>query len=679
MNSLARLIVRHPRKILIFWVAVLLFSGLLASRLSTRVQNGGFNAAGSQSQRADALGKRHFRASSTPQAYLAVLAEGADAAEISYDAHLASSAIRDIRGVEALGTPALSPDRRAVLVPVTLAGGIGTAQTYVPHIQDALDRLRLHSAISQLIGEAAVYERYMVQSKQSLQTSSFISFPLVDAILLVAFLSVAAALVPIGVAIVCLGTTFGFLYLMSYIVQLSVFAEDTALIIGLGLSIDFSLFLVTRVREAVARDGIALDEAIPEALATTGRAVAISGMTISVALGGLYVTGLGIFASLATGAIGASLIAVAITLTMTPALLVLLGERLERFSIRRAVDAARRGSFWRRLADFVVRRRVAVILAVVPLMLLMAIPVSTMHVNFKSFSLLPSSDPVRAASKRVATSFGPGVGTPAIVVAHASPARVRRSLVGQRGIAQVGPAELGSAGWVRVPATLDAEPDSASAVATVHRLRSSLQKAFGHEAVVGGPTAVGIDLIDRITARTPWVILVVLLAEVIFLTLVFAAPALALKAALTTLLSVAAALGVMTLLFRGTGDMGYFVPLFLFATIFGLSTDYEVFLLSRMREFHDEGNDNDKALKSALIRSARSITFAGLAMGVVFFSFAASPLGAWVANALGWDVLRAGRGSRGDVWCSEHGPGWARAGRQRIGGAGRPVGRIMRS
>jgi RND superfamily putative drug exporter len=191
---------------------------------------------------------------------------------------------------------------------------------------------------------------------------------------------------------------------------------------------------------------------------------------------------------------------------------------------------------------------------------------------------------------------------------------------------QVGPTERGAHGWVRVSATLDSYSDSSRADTTVRELRSSLQRAFGARAVVGGATAVGLDLIQRINERTPWVVLVVLLAEILVLTLIFAAPLIALKAALTTLLSVSAALGVMTFFFRSTGDIGYFVPLFLFATIFGLSTDYEVFLLSRVREHHREGMSNTDSLKRALIGSSRSITLAGITMGVVFFSFAVSPL-----------------------------------------------------
>ena len=213
-----------------------------------------------------------------------------------------------------------------------------------------------------------------------------------------------------------------------------------------------------------------------------------------------------------------------------------------------------------------------------------------------------------------------------VVVAHATPAGVRRILAAQPGVVQVGPTERGADGWVRVSGTLDYYSDSARANQIVHELRATLDRAYGSQAYVGGATAVGIDLIQRIDERTPWVVLVVLLAEILVLTVIFAAPLIAIKAALTTLLSVTAALGVMTFFFRSTGDIGYFVPLFLFATIFGLSTDYEVFLLSRVREHHREGHSNTDSLKQALIGSSRSITLAGITMGVVFFSFALSPL-----------------------------------------------------
>jgi uncharacterized membrane protein YdfJ with MMPL/SSD domain len=626
MTALARFVLRHPRKIVGFWVLVLLLSGVGASRLSDRVQNGGYIASGSQSQREVALGERLFGASSEPQAYLSVLAAPGSPAVPAREVLLAARTLRGVAGVRTVGSPALSADRRAALLPVVFAGTVGYAQTRVPAVEAALAHAQLSAVKAQLVGQAGIYQRYEVHSEKSLQTSSLISFPVTLVILLVAFLSVVAALLPLGLAAVCVGVTFGMLYLLSYVVQLSVFVEDTVLVLGLGLSIDFSLFMVTRVRESLAREGTTVEQAVTEALQTSGRAIAVSALTIAAALGGLYVTGLGIFASLATGAIGGALIAAAAALTLTPAALVLLGDRLDRLSIPVAVTAAQNGTFWRRLADFVVRRRVAVVAVVVPVLVVLSIPLAGMHITLKTLSVLPSSDPVRVASAGVAEHFGPGAGTPAVVVAHASPARVRQVLGAQPGVVQVGPVERGARGWVRVSATLDAYADSARADTVVRGLRSSLHHAFGARALVGGATAVGLDLIERIDARTPLVVLVVLLAEILVLTLIFAAPLIALKAALTTLLSVSAALGVMTFFFRGTGDIGYFVPLFLFATIFGLSTDYEVFLLSRVREHHREGATNTDSLKRALIGSSRSITLAGLTMGVVFFSFAVSPL-----------------------------------------------------
>jgi trehalose monomycolate/heme transporter len=626
MTALARLVLRNPKKILGFWLVVLLLSGGFAAKLSDRVQNGGYIASGSQSQRAAALGEHLFKRSAVPQAYLSVLASNGAPRVSARDVALAAQTARSVKGLEQVGTPVVSTNGRAALLPVAFAGSVGYAQTRVPDVDTALEHAPLTSAKALLVGESGIYQRYMVQSKKSLSTSSLISFPVTLAILLVAFLSLTAAVLPLGLAAVCVGVTFGFLYLLSYVVQLSVFVEDTVLVLGLGLSIDFSLFMVTRVREAMAREGSTIEQAITEALQTTGRAITVSGLTVATALAGLYVTGLGVFESLATGAIGAALIAVAAALTLTPAALVLLGGRLDRFSIKVAVNAAQSGRFWHRLADFVVRRRVAVVATVVPIMLVLSVPIGGMHITLKSISVLPSSDPVRVATGQVSDSFGPGAGTPAVVIAHGPAAKLRALLAAQPGVVQVGPAELGAQGWVRMSATLDAYGDSTQADTIVRDLRATLGRTYGSQAVVGGATAVGLDLISRINERTPLVVLVVLLAEILVLTVIFAAPLIALKAALTTLLSVSAALGVMTFFFRSTGDIGYFVPLFLFATIFGLSTDYEVFLLSRVREHHREGESNTASLKRALIGSSRSITLAGITMGVVFFSFAVSPL-----------------------------------------------------
>jgi RND superfamily putative drug exporter len=641
MSSVACLVLRHPGKIVAFWALLLVVSGALATQLDSRLRDGGYEVPGSSSERANRVSRQLFPDASRQRVYVAVVTDRPSRARVMAAAERASTAVGSVEGVKEVEAPVAAPDGRAALMPVVLAGGLAEAQTYVSGMQEALDDVRVPGGSAQAIGQAAVYDRYMAKSKEGLQLSALISFPVMLAILLIAFLSVTAALVPLALAAVCVGVTFGGLYLVSYLTNLNVFVEDTALVLGLGLSIDFSLFMVTRVREALAGGTAGTEEAITVALRTTGRAVLISGLTIVVALAGLFAVGVGIFASLAMGAIVAGLIAVAATLTLAPAMLVLLGERLERFPIRVAVTAARNAALWRRLGVFVVRRRVAIVAVTVPLMLLLALPIAGMHIALRNISVLPSTDPVRAATDDVGRSFGPGAGTPGFVVARADPRRLTAMLGRQPGLASVGVPERGEGSWVRVATTLGSGADSATAATTVDGLRSSLSAAFGPTAFVGGGSAEGNDLVDRIDARTPTVVIVVLLAEMLLLTLVFRAPLIALKAALTTLLSVGAALGLMALIFSGEGGIHFIVPLFTFAIVFGLSTDYEVFFISRVREYHQAGHSTADSVTLALVRSARSITLAGTTMSVVFFAFALSPLASSqeLGVAMGFGVL----------------------------------------
>jgi RND superfamily putative drug exporter len=607
---------------------MLLASALPALRLNDRVRDSGYEVNGSQSQRATTIDRQLFHGALKPKVAVSVVAPHASNAIVMRDAAIAASAVRKTSGVASVEEPELSANGHVALVPLTLDGSIAVAQTYVQGIQTSLDRAARSTRLAklQLVGQAAVFDRYAVDARKSLQTSAAISFPVMLAVLLVAFLSVTAALLPLALSAVCVGVAFGALYLLSYLVELNVFVEDTVLVIGLGLSIDFSLFMLSRVREALKRGAADTGEAITEAMRTTGRAITVSGLTIAAALGGLFVTGVGTFASLAIGAMAATLLAVAAALTLMPAVLVLMGDRVERLPLRVAVSAAQSGAFWRRLADFVVRRRVALIVPLVLIMLILSVPIAGMQISWKTFSVLPTSDPVRQATDQVAHAFGTGYGTPAVVTAHASPVRLTAILEHQRGVKEIGPPQFGDRGWVRFFVTLDSQADSQTAASNVRRMRVSLRRTYGPNAVVSGPTAESIDLLDRVNARTPLVVLVVLLAEILVLTLIFAAPVIALKAALTTLLSVTAALGVMTFVFGDTSNIHFMVPLFLFVSVFGLSTDYEVFLISRIREHYQEGMSNTDALKEALVRSSRAITLAGLTMSVVCFAFAISPL-----------------------------------------------------
>ena len=194
MSTIARFVLRHPRKILAFWVVLLLISGVGATRLSGRVQNGGYAASGSGSIRAGEISEQKFGPISEPQAYLSVLAQhgphGLDRREVVQ----AAAAVRGVEGVKLLGAPVISADGQAALLPVTFAGSYGYAQTRVPAVEAALAHAGLATSTARLVGQVGIYQRYMVNSKKSLSTSSLISFPVTLAILLVAFLSVIAAL-----------------------------------------------------------------------------------------------------------------------------------------------------------------------------------------------------------------------------------------------------------------------------------------------------------------------------------------------------------------------------------------------------------------------------------------------------------------------------------------------------
>lgn len=624
MRPLARFVLRHPRAIVATWAVLAIVGAVLGLGLADRVSNGGYEVSGSQSARADAITAEVFDERPEGSAY--AVFSGAPPAALLRDAARARVPVAHADGVEEVGRPLLAPDRSVVLLPVQIEGDLGTAQNHAASLQTSLSGLQIGPAQAVLIGQAAVYDRYRVHSKDDLTKAALISFPITLVILLVAFLSVAAAMVPLALAVTCLAVTFGGLYLLTFVFDLNVFVEDIVLVLGLGLSIDFSLFLVTRAREALARRPGDVEGAVVEALSTAGRAVVISGTTVSASLAGLLIIGVSFFSSMAIGAIGAVLVAVLAALTLAPAVIVLLGDRLDQLQIRPAVAAAQGATFWRRLATFVVRHRIAVATAVAGLLLLASIPAPNAAIGFRTFSALPHDDPVRQASEAAAEAFGPGAATPMTVVAQANGAELGRLLAAQPGVSEVRPPEHGRDGWVKVDAILAYPPDQNAAETVVERTRESLSRSSIGDALVGGPTAEAVDFSARLDARTPLVVVVTLLLEIALLTVLLRAPVIALKAALTTLLSVTATLGIVTTVFGSSGEIGFFVPVMLFAIVFGLSTDYEVFLLSRIRENYLSGMSNTESLQEAMVKNARAITLAGLTMAVVFFAFATSSL-----------------------------------------------------
>ncbi|MGI5162227.1 MMPL family transporter [Microbispora sp. CA-102843] len=419
-------------------------------------------------------------------------------------------------------------------------------------------------------------------------------------------------------------------------------ATTLALMVGLGVGIDYSLFLLSRFR-GLARSGIAVPEAIERAVADSGTAVAVAGVTVAVALAGLSLTGVPLLQTLAWTCGIAILFAVLAALTLLPALTSLAGGRLVRGGklYNRLARRTGSGGYWARQADRVTRRPWLVGGLALVLLALLAAPVTDLRLGQLDAGFSPESTSVRQANDAISAAFGPGTGTPLTVLGRLTApvtdvrdprvSQLVATVRAQPGVAAVGPAAPSRDGRIVtvqvIPSTSGGDPATAD---LVHRLRS--QSVPGMTVHVGGNTAARVDLADRVADKLSLVTGVVLLLSVVVLLLAFRAPLLVIKAAVMDLISIGAAYGALTAVFTwgwgvtwiglsGSVPIPSFVPLMLFALLFGLSMDYEVFLLSDIQRRRNLTRDNLRSVREGLIGTGGVITAAAAIMVGVFLAF----------------------------------------------------------
>ncbi|WBB76195.1 MMPL family transporter [Micromonospora sp. WMMD1128] len=493
-------------------------------------------------------------------------------------------------------------------------------------------------------------------------------------VLLLAFGGLVAAAVPLVTALVTLACAVSAVGLAGHLAAVPSVAGTLATMVGLGVGIDYALFLVTRHRRLLA-EGVPVPEAVARSVAGSGSAVVFAGGTVVVALGGLAVAGVPILGTLGwtTGLV--VVVAVAGAVTLLPSLLTLLGHRLDRLRIRRrrpapASPAApgpatasgsgvatasgggaatasgsgtgeRRLTGWARQADRVTRRPWRWAILALLLLGVLAAPALDLRLG----QVDPGDSPVGTAGRtsydRLAAGFGPGVNGPLTVVAELEPpaasgadARVGElsaRVAGTAGVARVAPVRLADGGRVAVltayPRTAPGDPATAGLVRTLRTVGPP-----GVAVHVGGATATRVDLADRVGERMPWVIAVVVGLATVLLYAAFRAPVVAVKAAVMNLVSIGAAYGVLTAVFAwgwGAGLTGLsgpvpvesYLPMMLFALLFGLSMDYEVFLLTAVQESWRATGDNRVAVREGLAGTGQVITSAALIMVTVFAGF----------------------------------------------------------
>ncbi|MFA5883841.1 MAG: MMPL family transporter [Acidimicrobiia bacterium] len=478
-------------------------------------------------------------------------------------------------------------------------------------------------------------------------------------VLVIVFGALVASLLPIAVAVVSIAIALGLAALIGQAFSLSLLVTNMVSMMGLAVGIDYSLFVVSRYREERAKGREKID-AIGVAGSTASRAVVFSGMTVVIALLGMFIVPHTIFRSLAVGASLVVAIAVVASLTLLPALLSLLGDRIEKGRIRRhEVDGH---PFWARVSRAVMRRPVVWLVAGTSVMVLLALPALGLRTGFSGIDALPPSTEASRSFSVLTSQFGGARAEPIEVVVDGdvegadTAAAIDRLVTRLERDGEFGPAS------VRVEAAKDlaivsvavrGNPNGDDALRGVERIRDDyVPAAFVEsdaEVLVGGDPARTRDEVATTNRYTPIAILFVLTLSFVLLMIVFRSIVVPIKAILLNLLSVAAAYGVIVLVcqngfgasifgFRDVDVIESWLPLFLFSVLFGLSMDYHVFLLSRIREHYDETGDNADSVAFGIQNTGRLITGAALIMVAVFGGFALGRLGDLQQTGLGLAV-----------------------------------------
>ena len=547
----------------------------------------------------------------------------------------------------------VSADRSTIIIPLVMTGSLEEAVENVPDVlhvveeEDGKDGFRVL-----MVGDASTAHENNELAENDLRKGERIGIPIALIILLVLFGTVTAALMPIGLSIACIVVAFGITALIGQAFELVFFVTLMIIMIGLAVGIDYSLVIISRYRDELAR-GLDKQEAIERAGATAGRTVLFSGLTVVIALCGILIVPFSFFQSLAIGAILVVLVAMAATLTLLPANLALLGPRINHLPIPffggarvRASESSGRG-FWELITHVVTRYPVISIIVIGAPMVAATVFYFQINTGINGVDAFPEGAQTREAFFVMEEEFSFGLVNPTEIVidgdidnsgVQAAIGKLQASLTGHPDL-QVSPVLTvnDSRDLALLPVFIPGEPRSQEAVEVVSTIQDRyIPAAFDGvdaEVLVGGVTSEAADVFSIIAAYTPIVFAFVLGFSFIILMLVFRSIVIPVKAVFMNLLSVGTAYGLMVLVFQkgvATDLLGFqhaevidvWVPLFLFSILFGLSMDYHVFLLSRIRERYDQTGNNAEAVAYGLRSTGGLITGAALIMVAVFGAFA---------------------------------------------------------
>jgi len=645
------------------WVAIVVLALPFASRQTEHLTGGGFDVPGSQSERVSEELQEDFGSQADGISVLLKASPQASAAERAAAVDRVRREVATLDGV-ALPPPAARAAearlRRTGTALVPLRSDLSSDQLIdsATTLRGDLDPGAAVAGVTPyLIGQPTIWAGMQEISKRDLSQAEATGFPIVALILLVVFGSLAAAALPLTLGLVSVLVTGALIYFISLQMTTSVFVTNMASMIGIGVAIDYSLFILARYREE-RWAGLDKRQARARALSTSGLAVTFSGLAVIISLAGLWMVDNQALRSMALGAMTVVAVSILTAVTLLPALIAMLGDRVlpggivgrvtqllrRRFYHRRTVAETEGPSFWERWTERVMARPWTAVISVSAVLLFLASPILSLQTGTEALAQFPKGSDVRIGSQLASAQLGGGT-DPIQVVAdfpastrpadRAAAAGFARRLEATPGVRSVAPPAF-AADKVLFQATPTASSESDAARALVERLRESVVPgtALAQRAAVdvGGETARSRDVRAQISGSIWKIVLFVLALSFLVLMVMLRSLLLPLKAVLMNLLSIGAAFGVLVAIFQWGWLDGFFgfesqgaldtinVPL-IFAVVFGLSMDYEVFLMSRIRERYMRHGDNERAVAEGLSTSARTISSAALIMSSVFAVF----------------------------------------------------------
>lgn len=618
----------HVGAVVALWLLLAGGLAVFAPRVETALSGAGWEATGSESTRARAVIDERFGGlgSYGPTVVL----------------HSRTSVVPEptVRAVRAMleRSPAVSsvvsvtrsPDRSTAIIRAGAARDADGMVRAADELKAPLRALGSGDVHVDLTGAGAMWSDFNEANRSAMMRSELLSWPVTLAILVLAFGSLVAAGLPLMLTIVGLIAAAGSLWLGTRVADISIWSMNFALMFALALGVDYALLIAHRFRGAAQRPGRSTAAAVAETMDTAGKAVLFSGLTVLVSLSAVLLVPSPAFRSTSLGIMLSVVFVLAAALTLLPAILALLGPRVNRFALRspRVESGAPRSAAW---AERLWRRPLPYGLATVALLVVLALPVLSLKTGMPSITVVPHGDSSREGYAAVQRAFGPGAPGPLQVVAQAGQAGDAVAVLEQDpGVARVTQRTDGG-GITLVEALPTTGPSADATGATIDRLRDTLPRG----ALVGGAVAESHDLETTLQAKTPLVIGVVLGLSFLLLCFALRAPLIAGLAVVANLLATAAAFGIAKWLFQdgvghallGFEPQGYldaWGPVFFFAMIFAISMDYTVFLLCAAKERWERSGDARDAMVGGMAQSGRVIFAAGAVMVAVFFTFALS-------------------------------------------------------